>query len=49
MTTAVDDELIVKNPCVVKGASVERHDERPVATIAQVTDLADNVDPATRP
>ncbi len=48
MATAVDDELIVKNPCVVKGASVERHDERPVATIDQVTDLANNVDPRYR-
>jgi integrase len=48
MTTAVDDELIVKNPCVVKGASVERHDERPVATIAQVAALAGHVDPRYR-
>lgn len=34
--TALEDELIVKNPCVLKGAGVEHSPERPVATIEQV-------------
>ncbi len=34
--TAVDDELLVRNPCTLKGASVERVAERPVATVEQV-------------
>jgi integrase len=46
--TAVDDELIVKNPCVLKGAGVERSPERPVATIAQVELIADAVEPRYR-
>ncbi len=37
LATAVEDELIPRNPCVLKGASVERADERPVASL---TDLA---------
>jgi integrase len=37
--TAVADELIVKNPCVIKNAGVEHTAERPVATIAQVDHL----------
>ncbi len=40
MGTACADELIVRNPCMVKGAGVERCDERPVATIEQVWSAA---------
>jgi integrase len=43
LTTAVGDELIIKNPCVLKGASIERCAERPVATVEQVWDLADAI------
>ncbi|MGH9064694.1 MAG: tyrosine-type recombinase/integrase [Acidimicrobiales bacterium] len=39
--TAVEDGLIVKNPCVIKDAGVERSPERPIATVAQVYALAD--------
>lgn len=46
--TAVEDELIAKNPCVLKGAGVERPDERPVATVAQVYELAEAVGPRFR-
>ena len=44
LSTAVEDELIVKNPCILKGAGVERPEERPVATLAQVHALAEAVE-----
>lgn len=44
LQTAVQDELIPKNPCVLKGAAVERPAERPTATVAQVYELADAID-----
>ena len=34
--TAMADELITRNPCVVKGASQERSPERPMLSIAEV-------------
>lgn len=46
--TAVEDELIAKNPCVVKGAGVERPAERPTATVPQVYALAEAVAPRWR-
>lgn len=46
--TAVEDELIPKNPCVIKGAGVERSAERPVATIAEVDRLIELADPRTK-
>ena len=39
LTTAVDDEVIGRNPCILRGAGVERSAERPVITIAQVAAL----------
>ena len=45
MNTAVDDGLIRRNPCRVKGAGQERSPERPVLTVAQVYALADAIDP----
>jgi integrase len=42
--TAVEDGIVAKNPCVIKGAGVERHPERPVATVEQVFGLADAID-----
>ena len=48
LQTAVQDELLPKNPCVLKGASVERPAERPVATVAQVYELADAIEPQFR-
>lgn len=44
MNTAVADELIIRNPCRLEGAGVERAEERPIATVAEVEDLADAVD-----
>jgi integrase len=40
LNTAVDDELIRRNPCRIKGAGQERSPGRPVLTIRQVFDLA---------
>ena len=40
LTTAVADELISRNPCVVKGAAQERSPERPMLSIAEVDALA---------
>jgi integrase len=41
MTTAVDDQLIRRNPCRIKGAGAEKSPERPVLTLSQVFTLAD--------
>ncbi|BFO22341.1 hypothetical protein SHKM778_87290 [Streptomyces sp. KM77-8] len=48
MNTAVDDELIRRNPCRIKGA--DRYDvpERPVLTVAEVFAVADSVAPRYR-
>ncbi|MGH2927249.1 MAG: phage integrase central domain-containing protein, partial [Solirubrobacteraceae bacterium] len=40
LSTAVADELIARNPCVVKRAGMERSPERPMASIAEVDALA---------
>ena len=48
LSTAVEDELIVKNPCVLKGAGVERSPERPVATVEDVYAVADAIEPRFR-
>lgn len=48
MGTAVADEIIVRNPCTVAGAGVERSPERPVATVGQVFELAAAVEPLHR-
>ena len=40
MRSAETDGLIVKNPCQVRGAAVERAPERPVATMSEVEALA---------
>ncbi|MDQ3980734.1 MAG: site-specific integrase [Actinomycetota bacterium] len=46
--TAVEDGLLAKNPCVIKGAGVERHEERPIATVEEVLNLADAIEPRFR-
>jgi integrase len=40
---AVDDGLIRRNPCRVKGAGSQQFPERPVPTIRQIYDLAEAV------
>ena len=44
LNTAVDDGLIRRNPCRVKGAGQEKSAERPVLTVSQVFALADATD-----
>jgi integrase len=48
MGTAVDDGVIRRNPCRIKGAAVERAPERPVLTVPQVYQLADAIEPRFR-
>jgi integrase len=48
LRTAVADEIVVRNPCQVERAGVEHAPERPVATIAEVTALADAIAPRFR-
>jgi integrase len=43
LATAVEDGLIRRNPCRIKGASAEESPERPVLTVARVYALADAV------
>lgn len=44
LNTAVDDGLIKRNPCRIKGAGQEHSPERPVLTLAEVFVLADAFD-----
>ena len=48
MNTALDDGLIKRNPCRVKGADREESPERPVLTVAQVFALAEAAGPRYR-
>lgn len=41
LNDAVEDGLLTRNPCTIRGAGVERSPERPIATITQVYGLAD--------
>jgi integrase len=44
MTTAVDDDnMLLRNPCRIKGGGDEHAEERPVLTVKQVFDLAERV------
>jgi len=45
MNTAVDDGLIRRNPCRIKGAGSEDSPERPVLTVAQIYALAEAIGP----
>ncbi|MFI5985905.1 tyrosine-type recombinase/integrase [Streptomyces sp. NPDC051555] len=46
--TAVSDQLIKRNPCQIKGASIVHTPERPTATIPEVYALAGAVQPRYR-
>jgi integrase len=48
MSTAVDDGLIRRNPCRIKGAGDDRSPERPVLTVAEVLRVADAMPPRFR-
>jgi integrase len=43
--TALDDGLIRRNPCRIKGADREVSPERPVLTVAQVYTVAQEIGP----
>jgi integrase len=43
LMTAVDDQIIPRNPCRIRGAGTEKPAERPVLTTRQVLDLADRM------
>jgi integrase len=47
-TTAVADQMIRRNPCTIKGASTVHTPERPTATVQEVYDLADAMQPRYR-
>lgn len=46
--TAVDDELLTRNPCRIRGAGVERTPERPILRVDEVMRLADEITPRYR-
>ncbi|MEV0688753.1 tyrosine-type recombinase/integrase [Streptomyces sp. NPDC050388] len=46
--TAVADQMIRRNPCTIKGASVVHTPERPTATVQEIYDLADVIQPRYR-
>jgi integrase len=48
MSTAVDDGIIRRNPCRIRGAGLDRSPERSVLTIHQVARLADAIGPRYR-
>lgn len=48
LNTAVDDEIIRRNPCRIKGAGQETAPERPVITLAEVFTLAAHIQPRYR-
>jgi len=43
LTTAVEDGLVLKNPCIIKGAGVEHHEERPTASVEQVFEIGEAI------
>jgi integrase len=45
LQTAVDDELLRRNPCRIKGADQDNSPERPVATVAEVYAIAGKIRP----
>ncbi len=44
MNTAVDDGLVQRNPCRIKGAGVTKSPERPVLTVDEVLAVADAIE-----
>ncbi|MFF5261803.1 tyrosine-type recombinase/integrase [Actinomadura viridis] len=43
MTAVVEDKILTRNPCQVRGAGTENAEERPTLTVAQVFELAERV------
>ncbi|HET7691321.1 MAG TPA: phage integrase SAM-like domain-containing protein, partial [Nocardioidaceae bacterium] len=49
LNTAVEDGLITKNPCQIRGGGTESPAERPTISVSQVLDLADRMPERYRP
>ncbi len=48
LNTAVADQMLVRNPCVLRGAASERTPERRLPTLAEVDPLATAIAPRWR-
>src|SRR5439155_3334855 len=48
LNTAVDDELIARNPCRIRGGGQDQAEERPLTETDLVFDLADAITPQLR-
>lgn len=48
MGTAVEDGLVLTNPCTIKGAGTEPTSKRPILTVAQAFQLAELIGPRFR-
>ena len=48
LNTAVEDGLIARNPCRIKGAGADNTPERPTVTVEQVYAIADAISPRYR-
>jgi integrase len=48
LATAVDDDVLTRNPCRIKGAGASRAPERPIASVEQIQCLADAINPRYR-
>jgi len=48
LNTAVDDELIRRNPCRIEGAGQDKANERPTATLDEVFRIASAIQPRYR-
>ena len=48
LNTAVEDEIIARNPCTIRGAGLESSPERPVVSTTQINALADAMPPHLR-
>jgi integrase len=48
LNVAVSDSVIVRNPCVIRGAGQEHPGERPLATAEQIHQLAETIRPHLR-
>jgi integrase len=48
LNTAVDDELIRRNPCRIAGAGQDKAEERPTATLDEVFRIASTIQPRYR-
>jgi integrase len=48
LNTAVDDDLIRRNPCRIRGGGIDKPEERPVLDVPQVMHLAEVIEPRYR-